>query len=426
MATGRWDAQSLRDSVSRVLGCGVPEAGRLTARLLALFDAGRPPRLAELIGFLYHDRFAQALLTATEGRWGGLILLDPPVMHPQPEALVTLPLPQLTCRKELATWLGLFDHELSWFADFAGQQARETRQALHHYRYQWLPKASGGWRLIEQPKPRLKAIQRQILREMLDSIAPHPCAHGFRRGRSSMSYVTPHIGKAAVLRMDLKDFFVSVPTARIAALFRTLGYPQPVAQVLRSLCTHALSPALAATGEHALSWAQRKRLQSKHLPQGAPTSPALANLCAWRLDCRLQGLAEHFGLDYTRYADDLALSGGRELLRLAPFVQGAIGAIAREEGFCVNHRKTRLQSKAQRQHLTGIVINQRPNLDRRAFDRLKATLFNCVRHGPASQNREGRSDFKAHLAGRVAHAGWLNPDKARRLRRLWEQIDWAD
>jgi len=372
---------------------------------LALFDPGRPPRLVELNGFLYQDRYVQLLLTATAGRWGQAILLDPWVMHPPPETLVTLPLPQLTCRKELSTWLGLFDHELSWFADCAGQQAREIRQALHHYRYQWLPKASGGWRLIEPPKPRLKAIQRQILREFLDRIAPHHYAHGFRRGRSSLSYVAPLLGKAAaVLRTDLIDFFVSVPTARIAALFRTLGYLQPVALVLRLLCTHALSPALAETGEHAPNWAQRKRLHSKHLPQGAPTSPALTNLCVWRLDCRLQGLAEHFALDLTRCADDLALSGGRELLRLAPFVQGAMGTIAREESSSVNHRKTRLHSAAQRQHLTGIVINQRPNLDRRAFDRLKATLFKCVRHGPASQNREGRSDFKAHLAGRIACA----------------------
>jgi hypothetical protein len=73
-----------------------------------------------------------------------------------------------------------------------------------------------------------------------------------------------------------------------------------------------------------------------------------------------------------------------------------------------------------------MTINQRPNLPRQQFDQLKAILHNCVRWGPQSQNREGVDDFRAHLQGRVAYAAWLNPEKAKRLRRLWRQIEWPE
>ncbi|MET0064029.1 MAG: reverse transcriptase family protein [Candidatus Thiodiazotropha endolucinida] len=208
---------------------------------------------------------------------------------------------------------------------------------------------------------------------------------------------------------------------------RTLrGYPWSVAHLLQGLSTHASSASLAGETFQKLPWAMRKRLADKHLPQGAPTSPALANLAAYRFDCRLQGVANRFSLDYSRYADDLAFSGARELLRLAPFLQGLIGAIAIEEGFEINHRKTRVQTQAQSQRLGSMVINQRPNLPRKEFDRLKAILHNCVRRGPESQNREDVEDFRAHLGGRVAYAAWLNPEKAERLRRLWLQIQWPE
>ena len=113
-------------------------------------------------------------------------------------------------------------------------------EALRHYRYRWVAKPSGSLRLIEAPKPRLKQLQRRLLDEILLHIPPHEAAHGFRPGRSVMSFVAPHVGRTIVLKMDLRDFFVSITSARVMAIYLTAGYPEPVARLLTGLCTNTV------------------------------------------------------------------------------------------------------------------------------------------------------------------------------------------
>ncbi len=140
----------------------------------------------------------------------------------------------------LADWLILHDGELEWFADLKGLGYKMNRPRLGHYDYRVLTKRSGGVRLIEAPKRRLKELQRQILTEILDKIPPHPAAHGFLRGRSIKTFVAPHVGRRVVLKMDLQDFFPAIAGARIQALFRTVGYPELVADLLGGICTNAV------------------------------------------------------------------------------------------------------------------------------------------------------------------------------------------
>jgi len=161
-----------------------------------------------------------------------------------------------------------------------------------------------------------------------------------------------------------------------------------------------------------------------HLPQGAPTSPSLANLCSYRLDCRLSGLAQSAGAVYTRYADDLAFSGGERFDRSVARFAAQVAAILIEEGFTVHHRKTHVMRQSVRQHLAGLVTNQRLNVRRSDFDLLKAILTNCVRHGPATQNREAHPHFQEHLAGRIGFMETINIEKGRRLRATFDQIAW--
>ncbi len=167
-----------------------------------------------------------------------------------------------------------------------------------------------------------------------------------------------------------------------------------------------------------------QRLRDPHLPQGAPTSPALSNLVAWRLDRRLAALAQGFGATMTRYADDLAFGGDKQFARTLPFFLPRAAAVVLEEGFRVNHRKTRVMHKNRRQQLCGLVVNQHPNIPRDERDRLRALLFNAAKLGPESQNREGRPDFRRHLEGRISWVRSINPASADRLAALFSRIRW--
>jgi hypothetical protein len=162
-----------------------------------------------------------------------------------------------------------------------------------------------------------------------------------------------------------------------------------------------------------------------HLPQGAPTSPALANICAYRVDCRLGGLARAAGAEYTRYADDLAFSGDQHFERRVQRFSTHVAVILNEEGFDVNHRKTRIMRQGVRQRLAGLTANQRVNVIRADFDRLKAILTNCVHRGPETQNHEGHPLFRDHLDGRLVFVESINPAKGMRLRRILDQIAWS-
>ena len=349
--------------------------------------------------------------------------LDLP-LRPEPEAwLAALALPAIATLGDLARFLNVEPGDLGWFAEQWRPGALQ-QERLQHYHYRWVAKRSGGWRLIEIPKQRLRHIQQTILRKILDLAPAHTAAHGFRRGRSCLTHAALHTGQRVVIRIDLKDFFPSIPASRILALFEKLGYPATVAATLARLCT-SRTPAWAFNPGQ-VPWAERHALRSPHLPQGSPCSPALANLCAFRLDIRLQELAASMDAAYSRYADDLVFSGGRELERALDRFHVQVAAIASEEGFKVNTRKTCMMRQGVRQQVTGVVVNRRSNVPRAQFDALKATLTNCVRHGPQSQNREARTDYRAYLAGKVAWVKMLNLAKGERLQKLLAAIAWPD
>ena len=147
-------------------------------------------------------------------------------------------------------------------------------------------------------------------------------------------------------------------------------------------------------------------------------------MCAFNLDLRLQAAAESLGARYSRYADDLVFSGGRQFERAARRFTALVGAIALEEGFSINFHKTRVMSRGACQKVNGIVVNEKLNVKRGERDQLKAILHNCMRHGPTSQNRSGLVDFRAHLMGRLAYVKMITPLHGQRLERLFKQIAW--
>ena len=401
----------------------------LAGRYIKTYDGQTRPRHREVVRFLLRDpgfkrawsKYAHELSIS---QW----LTEPQQMQPVATAREWR-VPAIESSPALAAWLGLSPGELEWFADLKGLgRHKKTQQQLRHYHYRIFVKRSGNVRLIESPKPRLKELQRQILSLLLDEVPLHSAVHGFRKGRSIRTFTAPHIGQRVVLRMDLQNFFPSISRARVQALLRTAGYTEPVADLLGGICTNTAPrdvwEKLAFYVDPVHLREIRDLYRQPHLPQGAPTSPALANLCCYRVDCRLAGLARSAGAEYTRYADDLAFSGNEEFERRVDRFAMHVAAILHEEGFAANHHKTRIMRRGVRQQLTGLIVNQRINIKRADFDRLKAILTNCVRLGPESQNRESHPHFREHLDGRIGFVEMVNPDKAKRLRKLWEQIVW--
>jgi RNA-directed DNA polymerase len=427
--SGTWSPRALVARGAKAFGGRQRWLPSLVRRIFAACAA--PPPWEPLAAFIAGDAgFDKAWgRHHAEERWGlHRIFWVKPTMTPSPGQPSSWPVPALTTSTALADWLGLTHAELDWFADRHGYEADVPPGPLRHYTYRFLPKPSGKWRLLEAPKPRLKALQRRLLHDLLDRIPPHDTVHGYRHGRSIATFAAPHCGRRIVLRFDLRHFFPSVRSSRIHTLFRTAGYPREVARLLTGLCTNVVPDDVWRTipGEERvrMPWDEQKRFRCPHLPQGAPTSPALANLCAYRLDCRLQGLARSLGAGYTRYADDLAFSGGVELEKGVRRFQVHVCRIALEEGFEIHTRKSRFMRQGVRQQLVGIVVNDHPNLRRAEYDNLKAILHNCSKHGPHSQNRANHADFQAHLQGRVAHAAMLNAHRGGRLRALFESIAW--
>jgi len=205
-----------------------------------------------------------------------------------------------------------------------------------------IPKRRKGLRTILAPVPPLKNVQRQILRRVLGGLKIHPNATGFCRGHSIVSNALPHVGKAAIVRMDLKDFFPSTPAKRVKLYFEAIGWSSEAADLLTRLCTH-----------------------DGALPQGAPTSPKLSNLLNQRLDARLARLAEALDAAYTRYADDITYSLAEDSAGAIRHLVHFTAIVAREEGYLVHQReKLYVRRRKDRQVVTGLVVNQRINLPR--------------------------------------------------------------
>ncbi|HEX5750581.1 MAG TPA: reverse transcriptase family protein [Archangium sp.] len=302
-------------------------------------------------------------------------------------------LPALRTRADVARLVGVDESALDALM-------RPGTEAGSGYVEFEVPKRSGGVRRISAPRQALKEVQRALLDQVLARMTPHPAAHGFIEGRSTVSNAEPHVGATAVVRVDLEDFFPTVHYRRVKGLFLSHGYGDEVAGVLAGLTTHR-----AKLPDGTVVW-------PGVLPQGAPTSPAIANLVCRRLDARLTALAGKFGATYTRYADDLSFSFRAPPERLGRFFWW-LNAILQQEGFTENGAKRRVMRQGSRQRVTGLTVNQKVSIPREERRRFKAILANCREHGVASQAR-GRPDFERWLEGYAAYVRMVHPELGAR------------
>ncbi|HMA97740.1 MAG TPA: reverse transcriptase domain-containing protein [Polyangiaceae bacterium] len=321
-------------------------------------------------------------------------------------ALATHDLPVLPDPPALAQALGLSLSELRFLA-----YSREVSTVTQYRRFE-IPKRSGGTRVISAPRKRLKAAQRWILDALLTRPTLCEQAHGFRKGRSIVTNARPHVGAEVVVNVDLRDFFPTVTYPRVKGLFRKLGYSEEVATLLALLCTEADTVETELDGV-TYYVAQGRR----HLPQGAPTSPALTNLLCRRLDRRLSGFACKHGMVYSRYADDLTLSSALGTTAPVGAMLAVLKKVVEGEGFVLHPDKISVKHRGRRQEVTGIVVNDRLSVDRRTMKRFRAFLYQLEKDGPAGKHWGKGTDPISSAVGFANYLFMVDPERALPLRQ---------
>lgn len=273
------------------------------------------------------------------------------------------------------------------------------RQRRNYYYKRKKKKPSGKIRKFLVPTGDLKKIQKVIDNKLLKNIPHSNAAHGSVKGRCPVTNASVHIGKKLVGKFDIKDFFPSIHPPKVCDLFKRLGCSHRIASILTKLTTYKYQ-----------------------LPQGAPTSPAIANLVLSNLDPRLEKLCAKHKLSYTRYMDDITISGSHRICEL----KRLFCKIVLQEGFLVSTDKTEFQDCRERQEVTGIVTNQNLNIPREKRKKLRAVIHNCKTYGPSSQTKSGESveDFKKRISGEVNWILQVNPIAGKKLKTASNEIRW--
>lgn len=244
-----------------------------------------------------------------------------------------------------------------------------------------IPRKGGGLRTIRVPSPPLKLLQRRLNRILQELFILRPPVHGFVRGRSVVSNARRHQNQHWVLNFDLEDYFGSINFGRVRGVFMAWPWslPNEVATAIAQLCCF-----------------------QNQLPQGAPTSPVVSNMIAFRLDNALAAVARKFGCRFTRYADDITISSndGDFPAEIAAAPKGkvtlstAVSKLVAENGFRVNVKKTRLASAFRRQTVTGLVVNRRVNPPREFVRQIRAMIHAWQKYGLEAAEKDFNERFR--------------------------------
>jgi RNA-directed DNA polymerase len=279
--------------------------------------------------------------------------------------------------------------QLTWYANPKLGRKRYTEFKVK--------KKSGAERSIHSPVAGLKSIQKTMSFVLQCVYEPHNAAMGFVRDKSIVDNAKLHVGNMYVYNIDLKDFFPSVDQARVWKCFQLKpfnlfgeiknisigpkwvtekrGGRKDIANILASLCcTEMEVERKNETGE----WEKVKR---NVLPQGAPTSPVITNIVCQKLDYLLSGVAKRFGLKYSRYADDITFSSMHNVYQPESEFLKELQRIITEQNFHIKESKTRLQKDGFRKEVTGLLVNEKANVQQRYIKQLRMWLYYWERYG---------------------------------------------
>lgn len=327
------------------------------------------------------------------------------------ERLQSYSLPPCNTPKEIADAMRMSVGKLRFLAF-----DRKTSTVSHYIRFK-MPKKTGGERLISAPMPSLKQAQHWILENILQKLEVHDAVHGFRSNRSIVTNAIPHVGADVIINFDLKDFFPSISYKRVKGLFRSFGYSESAATIFGLLCTAADVEELELDGQ-----TYYVAVDDRHLPQGSPASPAITNLVCRRLDKRLTAMGEVLGYTYTRYADDLSFSASGDSLRHICNIIKRTASIVTDEGFAINQQKTRILRKSRQQEVTGVVVNDKPNISKKTLKQFRATLYQIEKDGPVGKRWGNSPDVMAAITGFANFVTMVNPEKGAEFQQQVQRI----
>lgn len=317
------------------------------------------------------------------------------------------------------------------------------RTRENQYRHFYVAKRAGGFRKISVPEPLLMAVQRWLTKNVLNRVHADPAATAYQPGCSPKAAATVHLGCRWLIKIDLKSFFESVSERQVFRVFAQLGFPGLLAFQLARICTTISvdddDPKKTSSRYRHYRWnshSQDRHQQLRHplvghLPQGAPTSPQLANLVMRSADEEITALATACGCRYTRYADDIAFS------TITPTFSrnDAVGLIRKARkvlgryGFRTNTTKLSICPPGARKVVLGLLVDRRELHLNRAFrDRLEQHVYGVSKFGP--QNHAQARGFSSvlalhnHLGGLIAHAEAIDPGFATEIRTQLTGVQW--
>jgi len=284
-----------------------------------------------------------------------------------------------------------------------------TRKEFNNrfYKRHFIMKKNGHKRLISVPRYRLKIMQRKILHDILDKAVCPACCNGFLIGKSIVDNASPHLAAATLIKMDLQEFFPSLKFGHVFQVFRGFGYSRPVAGVLACLSTDFFK-------------------NTRFAPQGAPTSPMIANLYASHLDARLNGLWSKHGFNYSRYADDITLSSKDPTIKPGKWIH-ATYEIMKNESLKPNYEKTKVFRRGHQLKVTGVVVNDKLNVDRAGMHTLRAEVHHLTTQERNVHTQENNSTneemvlLRNQVMGKIAFLNMINPDKAQKFKALLQK-----
>lgn len=272
-----------------------------------------------------------------------------------------------------------------------------------YYKQFQIPKKKGGMREIAKPLRGLALAQDRLAEILLQRYQPKQFVKGYVKGQSFLTNAQYHERQKWVLNIDIKDFFPSINFARVRGLFMSgyFGFNERVATILARITTF-----------------------NDELPQGATTSPVIANIIAHNLDKRLVEIASKERLRYTRYADDITFSSSQKVIppsvvknwdpangtRVVTLGNGILDAF-RSARFDINPDKTRILFASERQEVTGLVVNRKANVWRRDISLLRMKLHSARVHGPSKaaklwlKSTESAEHFWQHIEGWLSYIG---------------------